>query len=171
MPKDAEAPEHHLTRIAHAVWRGLVFVNPDPDGVAPEAMLNGAFGAAAPDPREFAGEIALDLDCNWKLVMEHSLARGAGMLMAWPSLLVERGNGRMILHQIVPRSFQRTRIVSRLYLADGSDPAALQSAESDALALKAACDAAHKRLEADASPDNLSPTPMLAAFRARLRAG
>ena len=77
----------------------------------------------------------------------------------------------MVLHQIVPRSFQRTRIVSRLYLADGSDAAALQSVEAEALAVKAACDAAHERLNAGASLDNLPPTPTLAAFRVRLRAG
>jgi hypothetical protein len=70
----------------------------------------------------------------------------------------------------VPRSFQRTRIVSRLYVV-ASDPAALQSVESDALTLKSVCDAAYERLKAGVSPGDLLTIPAIAAFRARLRTG
>ncbi|HUN48453.1 MAG TPA: Rieske 2Fe-2S domain-containing protein [Stellaceae bacterium] len=165
MPPDPADAVHHLDSVASKAFRGLLFVylGGAPTALEPAvAELDGADFEALP----FQGETITDIDANWKVVMEHALAAapaGVSRRAVWPTLLIDAGAGGVVLHQVIPRAFQRTRIHHHRY---GAAPAERTAAEANAL--KAAAAAAQAEVGRGAVPD-LASTPALAAFRARVR--
>jgi nitrite reductase/ring-hydroxylating ferredoxin subunit len=173
-PPDPKSPDHHLLDIGVAPWRGLVFINPDPAAPSPAAALDALVphDQAPLDQWRFHGEITTDFNCNWKILADRYAAAGANWYV--PGLAIEADGSGAIVHQIVPRTHLRSRVVRHLYFPDGADPAAIESAVARA---KEA--AARDKARADAAQEsyaagNLPPEPplneALAAFRGRMRA-
>jgi hypothetical protein len=83
----------------------------------------------------------------------------------WPCLILDRAEGGVALHQVIARSFRRTRIHHHCYGAPGAVEAAAAQADhwrSGALARQSALEAgAHAALPS---------SPELERFRGRLRA-
>lgn len=173
-PPDPAAPDHHLQRFAVAQWRGLVFINPDPTVEPPAAALD----ALVPRDRapleqwRFRGEIVTDFNCNWKILADRYA--GSGEDWYFPGLALEADGPGIIVHQIVPRTHLRSRVVHHLYVPDGADAAMIEAAVA-----RAGAAAARDKARADAAQEscaagNLPPEPplneALAAFRARIHA-
>jgi len=172
-PQDPASPDHHLQRFGVAEWRGLVFINPDPAAVSPAASLDALIGADAAPLDHFHGEVTSDLNCNWKAVVDHYLAAVDGLLWRFPGLALEKLPGGLLVHQIVPRTHLRSRVVHHLYAA--ADAAALSGAAMrGAAALKASCEDSQTGDQAGdqagAAPAARAASPALAEFRARIRA-
>jgi phenylpropionate dioxygenase-like ring-hydroxylating dioxygenase large terminal subunit len=173
-PPDPKSADQHLSCIGVAEWRGLVFINPDPAASSPA----GALDALVPHKRallaqwRFHGEIATDFNCNWKILADRYASAGDPWYV--PGLAIEADGLGAIIHQIVPRTHLRSRVVRHLYFPHGADPGAIEAA-----AARAGQAAAQSKDEADAAqascaaghlPPGPPPGPALAAFRARLRA-
>ncbi len=171
-PPDPKSADHHLPCIGVAEWRGLVLINPDPAAASPAAALD----ALVPHERapleqwRFHGEIATDFNCNWKILAD----RYAGASWYVPGLAIEADGLGAIVHQIVPRTHLRSRVVRHLYFPHGAGPAAIEAAVA-----RAGQAAAQNKAEADAAqascavgnrPPGPPPGPRLVTFRARLRA-
>jgi len=153
-PLDPADPLHHLGEVATAVVRGLLLVHLGTPGERSEI-------GAALESLAFAGESVSDIDANWKLVVEEML-RGAGLGGAreflWPTLIVDAHPDGAVVHQVIPRAFQRTRIHHHRYgTAAVPDVAAIRAA---ALAAQARLTQA-KEMQVDVNAD-------VAAFRARV---
>jgi nitrite reductase/ring-hydroxylating ferredoxin subunit len=162
---------HDLESVATARLHGLLFVHLDDDPPAFDAALPElaeALAEASLETLGFQAETTTDIDANWKLVMEQALAdrRAAGeRTVAWPCLILETDGAGAVVHQVIARSFHRTRIHHHCYGALASvEQAATRAAEWKAGAL-----ARLASLHAGAStPEPVSPE--LAHFRGRLRA-
>jgi len=166
MPSDPADAMHQLERVAAKAFRGLLFIHL---GGAPTELEPAVAGLAGVDfeALPFQGETITDIDANWKVVMEHALAAapaGLSRRSIWPTLLVDAGDGGVVLHQVIPRAFQRTRIHHYRYGAAPAEPIA-----AEANALRAAAVAAQAEVGRGVVPD-LPPTPALAEFRALVRA-
>jgi nitrite reductase/ring-hydroxylating ferredoxin subunit len=163
-PPDPQDPMHRLERVAAASRHGLLFVHlgasPPPLGETRDPLADPEL-----DRLGFVGEAVTDIDVNWKLAMEQALAlppAGVERRMQWPSLIVDVAAGGVVLHQVVPRAFLRTRIHHHCYGA--ADTAAVAA---EAAALKRACLAAQTELQQGVAPV-LPESPSLAEFRAGL---
>ena len=165
-PPDPRDPLHRLERVAAACRHGLLFVHL---GATPPQL------AETPDPLSdvgferlrFSGESVTDIDVNWKLAIEQALAlplTGIDRRLQWPTLIVDFTARGIVLHQVVARAFQRTRIHHHCYGAVEAD-AVVFGAE----ALKRACTAAQTELQRGSAPA-LPETPALTDFHVRLRA-
>ncbi|HLJ21089.1 MAG TPA: Rieske 2Fe-2S domain-containing protein [Stellaceae bacterium] len=164
------APSGELSRdlepVATAQIHGLLFVHlGDDPPVITDALpsLAPALAEARLDTRGFQAETTTDIDANWKLVMEEALAdRGVDLArsFAWPCLILDSAGDGAVLHQVIPRSFHRTRIH---HLSYGT------AVGGAADRWKAGAIARHVALEAGAAPQP-PISPELEAFRRRLRA-
>ncbi len=173
-PPDPKSPDHHLPCIGVAEWRGLVLINPDPAVPSPMAALDTLV------PRErapleqwrFRGEIVTDFNCNWKILADRYA--GSGEDWYFPGLAVDADGTRVIVHQIVPRTHLRSRVVRHLYFPDGVDAgvieAAVANAEEAAARDKARADAAQESCVGGNLPPEPPPGEAFAAFRVRIRA-
>jgi nitrite reductase/ring-hydroxylating ferredoxin subunit len=164
-PPDPAAPEHHLQRFALAEWRGLVFVSPDPAASPLAASLDALLGEDRTTLDQFRSEFTTDLDCNWKVVAERYLSSGEGLSWQFPCLAIESRPGGCVVHQIVPRTHLRSRVVHHLYAA-----ADAEVAKRAAAALKEFCEASQTGCQAGAPPEASAASPAVAEFRDRLRA-
>jgi nitrite reductase/ring-hydroxylating ferredoxin subunit len=170
-PPDPAEPDHHLQIFAAAEWRGLVFVAPDPAVDSPAASLVSLLGDDAASLGRFHGEITSDLACNWKVVIDHYLSASEGLRWHFPCLAFETIAGGLVVHQIVPRTHLRSRIVRHLYGAPDTDAAALREAATPAAgAMKAACEEAQAAYQAGNVAAERAASSALAAFRTRIRA-
>jgi nitrite reductase/ring-hydroxylating ferredoxin subunit len=173
-PPDPKSPDHHLPCIGIAQWRGLVLITPDPAVLSPAAALD----ALVPHERapleqwRFTGEIVTDFNCNWKILTDRYAAGGEDWY--FPGLAVEADGSGVIVHQIIPRTHLRSRVMRHLYVPDGAVAAIVEAAVA-----RAGEAAARDKARADAAQEsyaagNLPPEPpsseALAAFRARIRA-
>ncbi len=170
-PTDPSAADHHLQRFGAVEWRGLALINPDPSAASPTASLD----AVVPPDRlsldHFHTDITSELNCNWKVVVDRYFSAGDGLLWYFPCLAFEPLVGGLIVHQIVPRTHLRSRIVHHLYTAADSDAGSLAEAMTRAAAIaKAECEEAQARYQAGIVPAEAPTGPALTAFRARLRA-
>ena len=164
-PPDPREPLHRLERVAAACRHGLLFVHigtvSSPLAETPDPLADADFDRLA-----FSGESVTDIDTNWKLAIERALALTPPDIdrrLQWPTLIVDFAAAGVVLHQVVARAFQRTRIHHHRYGAVEADAVA-----ACAETLKRACIAAQAELQrggASALPEN----PALADFRARLR--
>jgi nitrite reductase/ring-hydroxylating ferredoxin subunit len=166
-PADTADPRHHLARIALATADGLVFIAVERH---PPALAASVDGTGLLDRLACGGEIAIDIDANWKLVVEHRLAAGPERVRwSWPALVVETVASGAIVQQLMPRAFRRTRLVSHVYAPAGADtPAILDAARRTGETITAECQEQQRALEAGGTIP--SGRPHLAPFRARLHA-
>jgi nitrite reductase/ring-hydroxylating ferredoxin subunit len=170
-PQDPAAPDHHLQLFGLAAWRGLVFISPDPAAESPAPALDALLGSDRAPLDHFRGDVTSDLNCNWKVAVDRYLAAGDGFRWYFPALAFEPMAGGLIVHQIVPRTHLRSRIVRHVYAAGDSEAAALSAAASRyAPIVKAECEEAQLRYQAGAAPAETGVSPARAAFRARIRA-
>ena len=120
------------------------------------AMEAGAAGAVPPDPDQaYVGTTVTDIACNWKVCIEHLL----GSEPAWfpPLLTVRRSGAAVLVDQVVPHTFLRTKLFSHVF----GDAAEVQTRAG----LKEACE----RLQAERA--NGTPAQggaLVAAFHKQL---
>lgn len=128
--------------------------------------------AAAPGfakpPGRYAGAVTTDIDANWKAAIEPHLA-SPDWHFVWPLALVgDAEAGVLVVRQIVPRTFLRSRIVDLVFTADGvlgDDLAA--GLRQRAAAAKDAAEACQRQRAAGTPPD---PDPRLDEFLGRISA-
>ncbi len=163
---------HDLERVASRTLNGLLFVHLDedpPDLANALPALAPALAEAKLDARDFRAETTADIDANWKLVMEEAVAdrpADVARTVEWPSLILDIAGAGAVLHQVIARSFRRTRIHHHHYGA----PVILEWSAAQSVQWKAGALARQAALEAGAAATALPPSPGLAAFRSRLRA-
>jgi nitrite reductase/ring-hydroxylating ferredoxin subunit len=157
-PEDLRAPIHHLDALALVETGGMIHVRGRGTG-APE-VADIALG-----DRTYRDALSLDLDANWKTVIECLLA-DADRRFVWPIAFTGDLGDARIVRQVVPRSFSRTRLVDLVFAAPGIDPSAARDAvAADAQHVKTAAEALqHARAAGDNAPD----LPAVDAFRERL---
>jgi nitrite reductase/ring-hydroxylating ferredoxin subunit len=164
-PQDPAASDHHLQTFGVAAWRGLVFIAPDPAAESPAAVLDALLGEDRTALDQFRGEFVTDLNCNWKIIVERYLSSGDGLRWRFPCLAFETLPGGLLVHQIVPRTHLRSRIVHHLYGAGAAEAARRAAAD-----LKIFCEAAQTSCQAGTPSAETASSPALAEFRERLRA-
>ncbi|HEX3498423.1 MAG TPA: Rieske (2Fe-2S) protein [Stellaceae bacterium] len=175
-PPDPAAPDHHLQRFGVAEWRGLVFINPDATAESPAASLD-ALKIAPLDRWNFHGELAADINCNWKALVELYLSNPFNPFpfsFAPPLAVVPAGFG-VVVNQIVPRTHLRSRVVNHLYFPAGGAPEAVadmvERNQQMAARTKAGAEALQAGFQAGILPPEMPvPNPRLAGFRERMRA-
>lgn len=156
-----------LERVAAETLHGLLFVHLADDPL-PLAVALPVLAEARLEARGFRAETITDIDANWKLVMEQIAAEPSTNLarvIAWPGVVLETSGDEVVLHQVIARSFHRTRIHHHRYgaVAAGNDVAARVARwKADALARQAALVAGR-----DLAPPG---SPELEDFRNRVRA-
>lgn len=99
-----------LAVLASTKAEGLLFFSM---GQPPQPLR---FGAALPP---YSRTEIVDIDCNWKVAVEHLLAEGDRFL--WPLMFVRQTGDGAVVRQIVPHTFLRTRLFSHSFGAAGSD--------------------------------------------------
>jgi nitrite reductase/ring-hydroxylating ferredoxin subunit len=175
-PGDPASPENGLEALPLAEWRSLLFVAPRP-GLPPlgesTAPLERALAPLAPAALAGAGDVTSELQCNWKLAAEHLLAAPDAPLWLFPTAALEARGEALVVHQLVARTHERSRIISHVLAPDAAAAASALAALAPALAaLKRDCEARQAALAAGAPLETAPARPDgdLAAFRARLRA-
>ena len=162
---------HDLEAVAAERFHGLLFVHLDEN---PPALADGQPGLAAAlaDARletlEFRTETTTDVDANWKLVMEQALAdqQSDGVrTAAWPCLLIDAAGDGVVIHQLIARSYHRTRIHHHHYGA----PAVVERTAAGVVPWKSGAVARQAALEAG-SVVPLPNLPELEGFLSRVRA-
>jgi nitrite reductase/ring-hydroxylating ferredoxin subunit len=150
-PAEPASPSNDLERIAVAIWCGFAFISLTGTGESPAGLLQ----AQLIDQKNFSGESTTDIGCNWKLYIEHCLAADPAS-WAWPALVVRAAPDGIEVQQVIPRTFNRTRVIQHYF----------GEAKRDLMAAKSACENAQKRAEAGELA--AAPTPAVAAFRGRV---
>lgn len=174
-PADPNDPIHHLDPVAFVERDGLLYVHLGRGRVpAPEVLIDPTIRF---DALRFRQEHAVEIMANWKLAVERQLASplsaGATRSWCWPNLIVDVAETGAVVSQLVPRAFQRTRVVRHLYARPEIDEARLAAwvaAEAQAAqAQKAEAEADHTALHTGSSrPQELGPAVL--PFYERLRA-
>jgi len=153
-PADKTPGIHDLAVLPMRQMAGLVFF-------AIEGASSGFFPPDSGQP--WSGTIVTDIACNWKVCMEHLLG-GQGtsepeFAWFWPLLVVRRSGPVVLVEQVVPHTFLRTKLFTHVF--GGAVEAQKFSAEST----KAACE--HEQKErADGTPARGSA--LVAQFHQRL---
>ena len=162
-PADPGDPLHHLVRVGVTIAAGSIFIRIEGDD---------SFDAALGAPLRgltCIGDVATDIDANWKLVIENRLTEAKGAaLWSWPTLIFKPLTSGAVVYQVMARAFRRTRIVAHLYTRAGDEGAAMiDGAKRAAADAKIFCEAQQRVLE---SSDAARQTePLFAQFHARLR--
>jgi len=168
-PRDEHS--HDLEAVAAERLHGLLFVHLDesPPALADDQPgLAAALANAKLETLEFCAETTTDVDANWKLVMEQALAdphSDAARAAGWPCLLIEAAGDGAVIHQVVARSYHRTRIHHHHYGAPAvveRTAARVAPWKSDAVARQAALEAG--------SVVPMPRAPELEGFLSRVRA-
>jgi nitrite reductase/ring-hydroxylating ferredoxin subunit len=158
-PADPADPLHHLERVVTASVHGLLFVHLGRPASAP---ILPALAVAGLDTFAFAGEGMTDIDANWKLVIEAMLRLAppdSVRALDWPTLIVDAMPNGVVIHQLIPRAFQRTRIQHHRY--GGAVALELDAVRAAAVAAQTAL------LEMPAMP--LDTNAAVIAFREEIR--
>jgi len=84
---------------------------------AVEEVSSGFF---PPDPGQpYSGTIVTDIACNWKVCLEHLLgSQGTSepeFAWFWPVLVVRRSGSVVLVEQVVPHTFLRTRLFTHVF--------------------------------------------------------
>jgi nitrite reductase/ring-hydroxylating ferredoxin subunit len=174
-PSDPTRPEHGLRSVPLLAWRGLLFVSPEgtpADFAASIAPLDAELGPAAATPLPLVAELATDIACNWKLLAEHWLAQAdRRRLWHFPTLALEPGEDSLVVQQVIPRTHERTRVVSHVLACDRGAGAALAEKVKSALAADAGvCEELQARAARGERGSGAAAGSALAAFRARVAA-
>ena len=163
-PADPADPLHHLVGIGATTAAGLIFVRAAGDA----AQLDDAIGASL-DGLICVGDLSVDIDANWKFVVEERLsAADEGIRWWWPTLVVKPVAQGVIVYQVMPRAFRRTRLITHLYARAAREAAAMtEAAKEGADDIKRACEAQQRTVESGAA--TRATDGPLAQFHARLR--
>jgi nitrite reductase/ring-hydroxylating ferredoxin subunit len=162
-PADLSDPLHHLVRVGAATAAGLIFVRIDEDDPLDAALGMEVHGLS------FVGDVTVDIDANWKVVVETLLSAGDGVRWSWPTLMVKSQDHGAAVYQVMPRAFRRTRLVAHLYARAAHEGAAMvERAKGMADEAKASCETQQRALEGGGTAR--STEPRLAQFHAQLRA-
>ena len=174
-PADPSDPIHHLDPVSFVERDGLLYIHLGRGRApAPEALIEPAIRL---NELRFRQEHAVEVMANWKLAIERQLASspaaGTTRSWCWPNLIVVVSETGAVVSQLVPRAFQRTRVVRHLYAYPGIDEArfaAWLAAETQAAQVqKTEAEADQAALEAGAPrPGALAPAVL--PFHERLRA-
>ncbi|HEY6336796.1 MAG TPA: Rieske (2Fe-2S) protein [Alphaproteobacteria bacterium] len=183
-PADKASAENNLPRLPLVNWRGLIFVGPECEAAefaAEMKPIETAIDRIVAKPLNRIGEIVTDFQCNWKVPIEHWLARNAAgqgpcdgfhWLYRFPTLMLQASADSLIAHQLVVRSFDRTRVASHIFAQDAASVAGLLDRLEAMLAEdKRICDLRHAEMvENGAARAACAPSgSALADFRARIR--
>jgi len=174
-PPEPNNSLHQLESVAAGRRHGLLFVHlgavPPPLASSLPA-LDAAAIAARFDTLEFHAETVTDIDANWKLVMEQAAAAKDGVMrtIEWPGLILDSSPEGAVVHQVIARGFERSRVHHHHYVASGTDAAVLLGrTAAAAIAWMAGCAAAQATLGSGGALA-IAETPALADFHARVRA-
>lgn len=136
-PEDPAAPMHHLDALALVEAGGMI-----------QARGRGGGDDSAPEfglgDHAFAGASTIDIDANWKAVVEALLVAPAWRFV-WPLAFVEVA--APVVRQIVPRSFSRTRLID-LRFGDAAAPASDIKTAAEAIQADRAAGAARDKVPA-----------------------
>ena len=102
-PADPTSPNVNLLSFATAQASGLVFFSLANPATPPTLAPLPAYG----------GTIATDIAANWKSCAEHFLA--SAVEWHWPLLALRREGAVVIVQQIVPHTFPRTRLFTHVF--------------------------------------------------------
>jgi phenylpropionate dioxygenase-like ring-hydroxylating dioxygenase large terminal subunit len=164
-PTDPGDPLHRLVPIGVDVSAGLIFVRIESNEVALDAAVTSRLNGLI-----CVGEAAVDIDANWKLVIENRLSDTDGAVhWSWPTLVVNSVPEGALVYQTMPRAFRRTRLVAHCYASGTSEavPEMLEAAKPAAGEIKRWCEEQQRTLEgSSATRETESPR---ACFHARLR--
>lgn len=108
-PKDPTSPDLHLIPLATVTEAGLVFFSLGTPALPPD--LGGQLPA-------YGGTLTTEIACNWKVCVEHLLADHApstDFIWRWPLVTVRRAGTVVIVEQIVPHTFLRTRLFTHVF--------------------------------------------------------
>jgi len=153
-PADTAGGANDLPSLPVRVMAGLVFF-------ALEEVSSGFF---PPDPgRPYSGTIVTDMACNWKVCMEHLLGSQdtsePEFAWFWPLLLVRRCGPTVLVEQVVPHTFLRTRLFTHVF--DG----AIEAQKFSAAARKEDCERLQAERAAGVAAHDSAP---VAEFHRRL---
>ena len=131
-PKEPSSPDNHLMAAGSECSRGIVFVHLDANA-AP-----GDFSAlpSLPERHQHVVSLSTDIDCNWKTLLEHALADRT-RAWQWPLVLARSDTDALVIEQITPRTFLRTRLTSHVFARNDT---MLVKAGEHADTLRAACE-------------------------------
>jgi len=160
----------NLERVSAQQMHGLLFVHLDDDPPALAVSVPGLASAlteAGLKTHRFHAEITTEIDVNWKLVIEQALVDAREDVVRsveWPCVIFDVIGSGAVLHQVIARSFHRTRIHHYHYGA----PAAIEWSAARVARWKAGALERQTALEAGAAAA-LPASIELGAFRERLR--
>lgn len=146
-PTDASPGANDLQSLPVRVLHGLVFF-------AVNDVSTGFFPPKLGQP--YSGTIVTEIACNWKVCVEHLLGgQGADepkFTWFWPLMVVRRSGPLVLVEQVVPHTFLRTRLFSHVFSG------AVESQKFWAAATKEACE--HLQLERAAGIPALGGAPL-----------
>ncbi len=161
-PPEPHGPECNLSPVRIECRHGLLFIH-----VAADAPpFDDTPALADVEALRPGGDATVDIDANWKAVVEHLLADAptAERHWLWPTLVIDHPADARIIHQVIPRTHLRTRLVLHRLSADGP-PALLQD---QITAIRAGAEARHQALAAGSPMP--PPTPLGRQFQSRVAA-
>jgi nitrite reductase/ring-hydroxylating ferredoxin subunit len=107
-PKEAQSADLNLVSLPSAIASGLVFFSLNGPPAPVDVGILPAYG----------GTLVSEIACNWKVCIEHLLAEqrpSADFTWAWPLLMVRRAGPVIIMEQVVPHTFLRTRLFTHVF--------------------------------------------------------
>jgi nitrite reductase/ring-hydroxylating ferredoxin subunit len=132
-PADRSPGANDLAVLPMRRMAGLVFF----------AIERASSGFFPPDPGQpYSGTIVTDVACNWKVCMEHLLgSQGTSepeFAWFWPLLVVRRSGPVVLVEQVVPHTFLRTKLFTHVF------GGAVEAQKFSAATARDACEAAQK---------------------------
>jgi hypothetical protein len=132
-PTDTSPGANDLAVLPMRQMAGMVFF----------AIEGASSGFFPPDPGQpYSGTIVTDMACNWKVCMEHLLgSQGTSepeFAWFWPVLVVRRSGPVVLVEQVVPHTFLRTKLFTHVF------GGAVEAQKFSAASTKDACEAGQK---------------------------
>jgi nitrite reductase/ring-hydroxylating ferredoxin subunit len=128
-PADPTPGVNDLPALPARILNGLVFF-------AVDQVSTGFFPPDLGQP--YSGTIVTDIACNWKVCVEHLLgSQGVSepeFAWFWPLLVVRRSGPVVLVEQVVPHTFLRTKLFSHVF------GGAVEAQKFSAAATKDACE-------------------------------
>jgi nitrite reductase/ring-hydroxylating ferredoxin subunit len=109
----ASSAELHLVPFRARCASGLVWFSVEPAGNADPA------GRPLP---AYSGTTTIDIACNWKVCVEHFLAEQ--WEFCWPLMMLCTTSSGVVIGQIVPHTFLRTRLFTHVFGTGTADTGA-----------------------------------------------
>lgn len=153
-PPDPACGKHDLQSLAVEASGAMVFFRLG-EGDAPTSL--------GPLPA-YGGTIALEVACNWKVLVEHLLGAqrdgSTDFTWHWPLLALRRAGTLAIIEQIVPATFLRTKLMTHVFGATAEEH------RQAAQAIKHVCEQSQKDRAGGAMAQ--SDGALMVAFHRRL---